>query len=795
MFQTFTGTSRRPRQVNLSGRTTNPFATSGQGHSAVITAQQEREKRQRDRDRVNAAKLIQKTWRGSTCRRGVKRKWREDWDREDEVDSGAELIDIRSASASYPSEQKALSQLSRLLQFVNIREERDVARLLRLTRRLRLGLQSGNFTTSGGPWPLSYLRLQKKALIALDRWIYSNENPYFGPSLLDAIAFTTLEIPELTARNASQLYHTLAEFTHAQLSRRLLDDHQGQQILDIIRFSLRYQAAGDLSTYAALASKIFTTSDLHTPPLFPVWLDALAQSINFQALSSALSKVLSLPIYGGHPELNSSENRLTLLGNFVYLHRRSHIVQGSQASTTHKDFVHVISILLSSVADEINLDNLQRIDYSREKDDEDEQSSVKISNFVQEQIMSLVNQESVANLLSGAQNSQRGASRAGGLNEEAKQLASYALTLLRFFPRRGDEIRMWIYLGSATGSGAAGDRLPAIKYFWQAARSSTTFDTISRDSRAAIKLLKPPKEPSNSWQAPNVSKVDQEKMDFVQDDWRVILVFLELYTFVLKLMDDEEFFTGSSVPGNALEGASTWAGHNALPLLDVQSLTTFLKNLGFTMYFNSTEIIDMGERDSNIGSISSYFRVSSSGITNTGPTEDKKPREFTVAGLSGMSMDYVKGLVTGLLRMIYERDSRRKFLPRDHWLMTSRFDMEGFIPAVVAEEENRHKVQEEDDADVDDTGDGEDPEFDIVERGHLVGTGRELRTRHLERLRRQQRKASRKRYLQAVAPRLEILQNLPFFIPFETRVQIFRDFVRLDQVSNRSNAISLKKLD
>ncbi len=54
---------------------------------------------------------------------------------------------------------------------------------------------------------------------------------------------------------------------------------------------------------------------------------------------------------------------------------------------------------------------------------------------------------------------------------------------------------------------------------------------------------------------------------------------------------------------------------------------------------------------------------------------------------------------------------------------------------------------------------------------------------HMQRLQRQQRHLSRQRQMQAVAPRLEILQNMPFFIPFETRVHIFREFVALDKVS------------
>lgn len=42
--------------------------------------------------------------------------------------------------------------------------------------------------------------------------------------------------------------------------------------------------------------------------------------------------------------------------------------------------------------------------------------------------------------------------------------------------------------------------------------------------------------------------------------------------------------------------------------------------------------------------------------------------------------------------------------------------------------------------------------------------------------------------MQAVAPRLEILQNMPFFIPFTTRVKIFREFVHLDMTKRRQTA-------
>lgn len=41
-----------------------------------------------------------------------------------------------------------------------------------------------------------------------------------------------------------------------------------------------------------------------------------------------------------------------------------------------------------------------------------------------------------------------------------------------------------------------------------------------------------------------------------------------------------------------------------------------------------------------------------------------------------------------------------------------------------------------------------------------------------------------KRELAYLSPRLGILNNIPFAIPFETRVNIFRSFVRNDQLNN-----------
>lgn len=131
--------------------------------------------------------------------------------------------------------------------------------------------------------------------------------------------------------------------------------------------------------------------------------------------------------------------------------------------------------------------------------------------------------------------------------------------------------------------------------------------------------------------------------------------------------------------------------------------------------------------------------------------------------------------------------SRRKFLPKDHWLMTKFFEMDRFISAVVTEEEAKNQIERSYD-DYEDREPDDDDEDPSSNSPILVGTSHTQQIRNTERLKRQQRQASRKKYLESVTPRLEILQNLPFFIPFDTRVQIFREFVSMDQIIRRGTA-------
>lgn len=80
MFPTFSGNSRRLRNVNLSGqRQSNPFTahslspgTGSASSKTVANAQAGRRQRQQERDELRAAQSLQRIWRGYQARRTAK---------------------------------------------------------------------------------------------------------------------------------------------------------------------------------------------------------------------------------------------------------------------------------------------------------------------------------------------------------------------------------------------------------------------------------------------------------------------------------------------------------------------------------------------------------------------------------------------------------------------------------------------------------------------------------------------------------------------------------------------------
>ena len=360
-------------------------------------------------------------------------------------------------------------------------------------------------------------------------------------------------------------------------------------------------------------------------------ITALSKSLDPELLTKALKRLLS-PEAGGRPiKSRSKEQLLWLLAHYTTIHRLG-TADRMASRTPDSDYITVVSSLLSQLAEEIS---------SRMSG-----SPNPLPRLVESEISSLLNQESIASLLAYTSfDSLR--KNSGQESGDAAVLASYALTLLRIFPRRGDEIRMWLYLGSTARQSSANrpeKRVPAIKYFWNAVTRTELFTEISEHPRKAISWLQAERE-SSGYKTPLPSNSVRER------EWRVLLLFLELYTFVLKVMDDEEFMTGA----DDTQVSQSWTRQSALRLGQVKDLTVFLKNLAFAMYWNASDILGTRETQATT-SLAEYFKTSGARLSAREPETTGEKEDLEIAGISGMSLDYTRGTVTGLLRMIYERE-------------------------------------------------------------------------------------------------------------------------------------------
>ncbi|KAI9783215.1 MAG: hypothetical protein M1839_004055 [Geoglossum umbratile] len=668
MFQSFTGHSRRPRQVNLSGRNPNPFAAASASNNALVNAQQERFLRKLERDRLNAAKTIQRVWRGYSCRTKTKDGWRCAWDKMGDrgpgwpaAVSGREGQGARGPE-SFKQEDEFLADLRLLLYFADVKVAEDVRRLDWLVRRLLKTIETSSSTFTEERSRFLLLRLERLLLDALMLDITPpTVSPNFTADALSLLVFLTRSIPKDTAQNANQYYRTLSNVT-ARANTQI--PHIQDYLLQSVLCPLEQITSETVSAYEA-----FSTAYLSTPNLQEHLgnFDRLMTGLNYKLLAMALAGLIrsnstsKVPV----PNVSDSEGLLWLLAYFIYSNQLIHGAETSAIHAPDPDYVAVVSTLLCSLADEISA----RIDINSvpvKKDLDAENKQVwQVSNqkwqrtplppFVRHEILSLVNQRSITSLLArtdgvttdGSQQTQD--SSIGG-GADARHLAGYALTLLRVFPRRGDEIRMWLYLGSMSAPTSVAEaprlRLPAIKYFWKATQNTSVYKSIYQDQNAALELLKPR-------HATTLEDTEERGKE-----WGIILLFLELYTFVLKVMDDEEFLSGGTP--NILSGSgfgSSWTRESALLLSEVKEMTVFLKNLAFTMYWNASEISGMSEPES-ASSIGNYFNATGTLKSSTPRNENSgsKPLSKTSPGLAGVTIDHVKGIVTGLLRMIYERE-------------------------------------------------------------------------------------------------------------------------------------------
>lgn len=681
MFQSFTGNSRRPRQVNLSGRNTNPFAAFPGGapgrqpphpsspQSAVAIAQQERIQRQREREKQNASRVIQRVWRGHRSRKHVHGIWQADWDANEQSMLEAMGVAFNPDSqwdgwtslcrpAPYATAEQCLTQLRLLMHFFSVRNHEDILRLAYFADAFEQTFRTLPTIATEGEWTELLKRLAKTILRVLGSATNLSVQKSTVEQLLQALKFLVGLIPRQMATIAGAYYDAMASLTKNASSLRLRGfdelDSRGLYLDPETLKPVVVALLVPLTSQTTLAYEAFATSYLTIPNLEALLgqLDGLASEVNYRMLAMAVLACLGQTTQGSR-NLEDVEARTWLLSYLIFIHRYA---LGSEENTRapELEYVTVISDLLNSTAAHL----MQRLEADESSDSDSPTRMRPLHPFIKEQVLSLINPHNITGLLSPIRTA--GSLQAGlttndfDATQEARVFATYALNLLRIFPRRGDDIRMWLYLGAAPsgeqGFGQPKAKIPAIKYFWQASRSSQVFQIISNDSTRVLQLLRPE---GHSKGAINVS---QEQRDH---EWTTLLLFLELYTFVLKVMDDDEFFTGTSSFTTTSETTTTsWTRESALPLSDVKDVTVFLKNLAFTLYWNAFDLSEP-ERGPAPTSLSSYFNSAEvPGLSDTLPStsELETKGQTHLPGVTGIPLDYFKGLVTGLLRMIHERE-------------------------------------------------------------------------------------------------------------------------------------------
>jgi ubiquitin-protein ligase E3 C len=715
--------------VNLSGqRSTNPWANSGwaappSGASqTVANAQAEREKRQRERDELAATKRLQRVWRGHTARQQTRVRHRKEWD---------ELYSNKDGNLT----ERLPRALPLMLAQFDARDSGDQHRLDQFVGDL---ISTGPLNLTDRHWA----KLASTFIAALERRPPASAQPLLG-LLMDIIKERPSALNGVTDRYF-KLISTYCKQVDSNGDGRQLPGTGCPRLVEAISAPL---ATSDEKSYEAFAFSFLTSAHLVFLQNRP---SEIAQYLDLQVLTQS---IINGYVHQDRLHHHSRDELLWLLAHFVALNRSSATPQGAA-------YLEALYRQLSALSADIRMRPSSRGKEAMaddESDDEDVKAITALPGYVLEQLEFLVNEDGIAELLRRFTST---AASAAQMSEDASLLAGYTLILLKCFPDKGDVIKMRLFQGDiSTKDSQASTTLPSVKFFWKAVSRAAIFSSVAQSStehkpRTVVSLLQPD------------STRDQE--------WRALLLFLELYNFLLRVTDDEDFLPAESAVTSSQSPAVLRIRASGLNSAELRELVSFLKNLSFPLYHNLSDIMPSTTRSAGT-SVSTLF-----GSSNATRGQVGRAAPSTFAGIQGMDVLTLRAAATATMRALYERDSRRPFLPKDYWLMTSRFDMDAFLSAVILEEQKKSEAEDEDD----EMSDGADDHDSF----HTASGHRISRAAHIER-QRQQKRAQREKLLAQVGPKLEILRNMPFTIPFEVRVQIFRQFVHLDKIKRRNGYV------
>lgn len=732
MFPTFTGNSRRPRNVNLSGSVGNPFANTSWSPSnvsgtakTIFDAQADREKRQAERQRLKAALRIQQTWRGHRARSRL-------------ADHRRAAFDNLYAS---PADTDWLHQaFTLLLSFCRPARPDDLERLLRFANDA-VNVEFGNFCPQQTHWT----RLRRLVEIIVSALHSASKRGTLSDELRVLLRLATRiveSIPEALRTSSEVYFSTLAS---------ICQQVEGVGWLEDVFKSLSIALDVDAIVYMYFASNFLTKENI---TLFETNIDRFASLIDFTRLGHGIRSIYAL----NQPISSTQDELLWLLAHSI------HLIRTQIHTTAVIGPIRVIFLQLAGLSSDFSARVTPKALSTGSGDFSDSTQQSSIHPYLSRQFLWLISSESTSKILQDFTTTTTQPSV--DALESTSLLAGYLMTLLQSFPDNADDVRMRLFLEQVTTQSGP---MPTVKFLWQMVQKTTIYQSLREDSEQTLAILQ------------RYLRVYHQSVDTVEDqEWRVIILFLDLYTFILRLSDDEDFFSGIYPSPLRNDSSLSRIQSCSLSFEDVKFLTLFLKNIAFTLYYTAPEVSPAQQEPQHVvqSRLGSYL--------GAGSSKEPEPNPATALKLKSSKLEFfsLREIISNAMTMLYERDSRKPFLPSGHWLVTDRLQNEDFVSAVIAEEQRQY---DEVSSDSDDDADMEDEDDFSV--NHTFAGQRVSRHARVERLRAKQKRLQRERRLAELGPKLAVLKHMPFAVPFDTRVKIFRQFIELD-IGRRDNPIS-----
>ncbi|EPS40412.1 hypothetical protein H072_5778 [Dactylellina haptotyla CBS 200.50] len=743
MKTNFTGSTRRPRQVNLSGKSrasptlSGPSAKGVNTSTSVATARELRARRESERQRNAAAVTIQSTYRGHASRIALRNNNRDAWDKS--VGFKASSVTAQSGPTVAASNIDAIALL---LLFCEPTNPADLERLFFTISAFNpdssITFVTHNILQSGGRARFLITRLSRKIVTALST--LSTKPGY--PIAQQRLPFFLLFI----AQTGAYLPNFVDESYFSLLAQLISNDFLNFVVpTDPISFgrSCTTPSAAFLQAIVLALQSSITSAD--RPLIYARFVQVFLSS---PSLNIKLFPRLPVRIFSNLLDLRQlldaiCELRFTQLGPEKALWLLSYLVSlvqdsGPAVSTENSELENQILShhLYQPVSPEnqyshsatlfgpifFALDSLLEMynnDGPHMTDATSATSTFDPPEYIKDQLNRLLGTSIIQHLVDLTRSDIPAEASSPLLRRTRYVAQSFTLRCLLYFRFLRQRFHNRLFLARSTNGS------PLLSELFSQIQNSKVFQNGMAAPKDILEGLKLTYNRKSSG------------LDHRYAEWTSIFLFLDLYCFASVVVDDEEFFSFQD---------------KSLTQYQLRALVAFLKNLAYVTYFEVSEIESQHSGEPLWRPLTTEDRI------------QNNPR-WDIAGSHGITLPWLRNLVVRILRSLHRRDSRQSFLAGNLWLMAD-VDLEGST-LLIAEEEARQQQPEE----LDEAGDSDS------EDGSFETTTPSQPSSFIKR----REKDLRHNYLAAITPRLEILQNLPFLIPFRTRVTIFRDFVRLDQ--------------